>query len=154
MPPARLRAMLHQAPLAFIATASAEQPFVHPNLFWYDEAGARIYFHTADQGRTRDNIRQNPNVCLCVAELGRLLPAQEALQFSCQYASVMVFGRAHLVQDEGEARRGLQGLLDKYFPQLKPERDYRAITAQELARTSVFALQIESWSGKEKRAAP
>ncbi|GAB4492318.1 MAG: hypothetical protein OHK0031_15360 [Anaerolineales bacterium] len=27
--------------------------------------------------------------------------------------------------------------------------DYRPITEQELARTSVYALMIESWSGKE-----
>ena len=45
----------------------------------------------------------------------------------------------------------LQGLLDKYFPDLKPRRDYRPITSEELAATAVFAIEVESWSGKQKR---
>jgi len=40
-------------------------------------------------------------------------------------------------------------LLDKCFPDLKAGRDYRPITDSELARTSVYAIAIESWSGKE-----
>ena len=42
------------------------------------------------------------------------------------------------------------GLLDKYFPDLKPGKDYRPITPEEISRTSVFAIEIEAWSGKEK----
>jgi nitroimidazol reductase NimA-like FMN-containing flavoprotein (pyridoxamine 5'-phosphate oxidase superfamily) len=87
-----------------------------------------------------------------VAEIGRLLPADTALEFSNEYASVIAFGRARLVEDDEEKRRGLQGLLDKYFPQLAPGRDYRPITEKEMARTSVFAIEIEGWSGKQKVA--
>jgi hypothetical protein len=43
-------------------------------------------------------------------------------------------------------------LLDKYFPQLVSGRDYRPITEKEMARTSVFAIEIEGWSGKQKVA--
>ena len=35
---------------------------------------------------------------------------------------------------------------------LKPGKDYRPITSQEIAITSVFAIEIEAWSGKEKVA--
>ena len=41
-------------------------------------------------------------------------------------------------------------LLDKYAPHLRPDRDYRAITPEELKRTSVFRIDIEEWSGKLK----
>jgi hypothetical protein len=41
-------------------------------------------------------------------------------------------------------------LLDKYFPDLRPSRDYRPITDEELAATAVYAIEIEAWSGKQK----
>jgi len=32
---------------------------------------------------------------------------------------------------------------------MSPGREYRPVTEQELKRTTVYALHIESWSGKE-----
>ena len=110
-----------------------------------------IYFHGARQGRTPDNLAADSRVCFMVSEMGRLLPAKKAAEFSCEYASVVVFGRAEPVADHDEARRALQLLLDKYFPHLRPQRDYRPTTDEALAVTAVFRLGIEQWSGKQKR---
>lgn len=148
--PAEIEALLHRAPFGFTATSIDDQPFLHSGLFWYDSSSRRIYFHTARLGRTRDNVLGNPRVCFAVAEIGRLFPAKTAMEFSNEYAGVCVFGRARLVDDEGEKRRGLQGLLDKYFPQLRPGVDYREITEEEMALTSVFAIEVDGWSGKRK----
>jgi nitroimidazol reductase NimA-like FMN-containing flavoprotein (pyridoxamine 5'-phosphate oxidase superfamily) len=82
--------------------------------------------------------------------MGRLLSAETAIEFSTEYASVTVFGSARVADDPSEQRYGLQGLLDKYFPQLQSGEDYSPITDAELQRTSVFAMEIESWSGKHK----
>ena len=49
--------------------------------------------------------------------------------------------------------RALQMLLDRYFPQYRPERDYRPIQREELARTAVYRIEIQSWSGKRKQVA-
>ncbi|WP_052891304.1 hypothetical protein [Thermogemmatispora carboxidivorans] len=45
-------------------------------------------------------------------------------------------------------------LLKKYAPHLEPGRDYRAVTDDELQRTSVYEIRITAWSGKKKEAAP
>jgi hypothetical protein len=82
--------------------------------------------------------------------MGRLLPADEALEFSVEYAGVTVFGCASVIADEAEAGRALQRLLDKYAPHLRPGVDYRPPTAEEIKRTATYRLQIESWSGKRK----
>jgi nitroimidazol reductase NimA-like FMN-containing flavoprotein (pyridoxamine 5'-phosphate oxidase superfamily) len=150
----KIRALLERAQVGFIATSIDDQPYLNPNLFWYDASTQRIYFHTAITGRTRSNIEANQNVCFCIAEMGELLPAEAALEFSTEYASVIVFGKGVLLHIEDEQRDALQGLLDKYFPTLTPGEDYRVITADELSKTSVFAIDIESWSGKEKRVEP
>ena len=146
-----MRAFLHRAAVGTLATVHDGQPFINANLFVYDEAAHVIYVHTARVGRTQANIEGDEKVCFSVHEMGRLLPADEALEFSVEYAGVVVFGRASIVEDAGEARYGLQLLLDKYAPHLKPGRDYRPIVDEELARTAVFRIQIESWSGKKKQ---
>jgi len=149
-----IEALLHRLPVGFVALSDGDQPYLNSNLFWFDAASRRIYFHTAGVGRTRRLVEQNPRVCFSTAEMGRLLPADTALEFSTEYASVVVFGRARVVEDETEQRHGLQGLLDKYFPDLHPGVDYRPIIEEELRRTSVYAVEIEAWSGKQKPAPP
>lgn len=148
-----IKALLHRAPYGALATVHEGQPFINSNLFVYDETAHAIYLHTARVGRTRSNVEADGRACFSVSEMGRLLPADEALEFSVEYAGVTVFGRVSIVQDEQEARRGLQALLDKYAPHLRPGRDYRPITDDELARTTVYRLKIEQWSGKKKEVA-
>jgi nitroimidazol reductase NimA-like FMN-containing flavoprotein (pyridoxamine 5'-phosphate oxidase superfamily) len=81
--------------------------------------------------------------------MGKLLPSNVALEFSLQYRSVVVFGTVRLLTEPAEARRALYGLIQKYFPKMQAGREYREITDKELKRTSVYAIQIEEWSGKE-----
>ncbi len=149
---AALRALLERSAFGFTATAVDGQPFQHTSLFWFDAASHRIYFHGARQGRMHANVLANPRVCFTVAEIGRLLPADTAMEFSNEYASVVVFGQARLVEGEDEKRHALQALLDKYFPDLRPERDYRPMTEAEVSTTAVYAIEIETWSGKQKVA--
>jgi uncharacterized protein len=148
-----LRDLLRRAPFGTLATVRDGQPFVNMNVFVYDEAANVLYLHTARTGRTRGNVEAEERVCFGVGEMGRLLPAPTALHFSVEYASVVVFGRAKVVEDEAEAGRALQQLLDKYAPHLRPERDYRPIQPEELALTSVYRITIDDWSGKQKVAA-
>ena len=144
--------LLRRAPTGVLATVSDGQPFINTNLFVYDAPQHVIYMHTARVGRTQTNVEGGERVCFSVSEMGRLLPADEALEFSVEYAGVAAFGRASIVEGE-EAERGLQMLLDKYFPHLQPGRDYRPIVPEELKRTAVYRIDIESWSGKKKEVA-
>jgi uncharacterized protein len=149
-----IRALLRRAPVGYLATVYDGQPFINSNLFVYDEERHLIYTHTARSGRTQTNVAQAERICFTVSEMGRLLPAKEALAFSVEYAGVVVFGQAHIIADAAEAEYGLQLLLDKYAPHLRPGQDYRAITAEELKRTAVYRITIDSWSGKKKEVAP
>lgn len=128
---------LRTAAFGTISLAWEGQPFSNSNIFVYDPVGHEIFFHTAREGRTRDIINNNPQVCFSVSQMGRLLPAAVALEFSVEYSGVSVFGQVQVVEDEVEATKGLQLLLDKYFPHLHPVKDYRPITLKELKRTTV-----------------
>ena len=53
-----------------------------------------------------------------------------------------------VVQKIDEKKEILNGLLQKYFGDMKPDKDYRGITKQELNQTSVYRFKIKKWSGK------
>jgi uncharacterized protein len=144
-----IRAFLREAKVAHIASAQNDQPFVNPTTFWFDETNHQIIFHSNLAGRVRANIDSNPRVCFETSELGKLLPSNVALEFSLQFRSVVVFGNARLVSDPEEARQVLYGLIRKYFPDMTAGKEFREITEKELKRTSVYAIRIEEWSGKE-----
>jgi nitroimidazol reductase NimA-like FMN-containing flavoprotein (pyridoxamine 5'-phosphate oxidase superfamily) len=144
-----VREFLHRGLIGHVAHLSGDQPFITPTNFWFDEAGRRIIFHSNIAGRVRSNLEHFPKVCFETSEFGRFLPANTALEFSTQFRSVMVFGTVKILEEAEEKRAALYGLLGKYFPHMTPGKEYRPITDKELARTSVYALQIESWSGKE-----
>jgi len=93
-------------------------------------------------------------VALCLYEVGRFLPAKEALEFGVEYASVVVFGRGVVVEDLQEAEEALTLLMEKYAPHLKAGKDYRPVVPEEIRRTTVMRLDIQGWSGKEKAEAP
>lgn len=149
-----IKAFLKKVPFGTLATEYGGQPYLKPTLFAYAEAEQVIYIHGALVGRMRTHLESNPRVCFCIAEMGRLLPADTAMEVGVEYASVVVFGKAELLSDADQARHGLQLLLDRYFPQYKPGEDYREIQKEELDITSVYKISIESWSGKEEHARP
>jgi len=144
-----IRAFLRTAKVGHIASSRDGQPFLNPSTFWFDEQYHQIVFHSNVTGRVRSNLESNPKVCFEASELGKMLPSNIALEFSLQYRSVIVFGTTKLVTDPVEARRVLYGLIQKYFPKMRAGKEFREITNKELKRTSVYAIQIEEWSGKE-----
>jgi uncharacterized protein len=145
-----IKQFLAYAALGTLATVHDEQAFINQNLFVYDEAEHCIYIHTADKGRTRANVEQHEKVCFSIMEMGRLLPADEALEFSVEYAGVIIFGKSKIVEDEEQATHALQLLLDKYSPHLTAGNDYRPPTPEELKRTAVFRISIDNMSAKKK----
>ena len=149
-----IRAFLHAAPYGFLATVGdGGQPYLNSNIFVFDEARHCLYLHTHRTGRTRDNMEAHEKVSFSAAAMGRLLPAAEALEFSVEYAGVVVFGVGRVVEDADEATHGLRILLEKYAPHLRYGEDYRQVTGDELKRTAVFRVDIETWSGKQKEVA-
>lgn len=151
-----IRAYLATAPAGALAMVHDGQPFINSNLFVYAPEKHAIYMHTARIGRTPalfdETAPDGQPVCFSTFSMGRLLPADEALEFSVEYEGVTVFGRGRKVDDDTEATYALQLLLDKYAPHLQPGRDYRPITPDELKRTAVYRIEIDNWVGKQKQA--
>jgi len=153
-----IRDFLLRSPAGVLATAPGGVPYAVPTLFAYDPEREALYLHSAPVGRTRGELEtgeageEGTRVAFVAFEMGRILPSPDALEFGLEYASVMVFGRGGVVGDAAEAERALRLLLEKYAPHLRPGVDYHDLTAAEVARTAVYRIEIEEWSGKARTA--
>jgi uncharacterized protein len=142
---------LRKANYGVFATCRDGQPFTVARNFAYDAQRHVIYFHGARKGRTFENVGQGTSVNLNVSEMGEWIVAERAMNFGVKYKGVVVFGRLSVVEDMEEAKRGLQLIMDKYFPALRPGVDYETATDDDMKVTAVFRVDIEAWSGKEKK---
>jgi hypothetical protein len=148
-----IRAFLREAPYGVVATESGGQPFMNPVVFAYDEESNSLYFHTGRKGRIFANIAANPRVCFNACRMLGVKFNVSASSCDVQYESVIVFGRARVLDDDAQAERGLRLLLSKHLPDLRYGEDYHVVTAEQLARTAVYRIEIEAWSGKRNVAA-
>ncbi len=148
-----IRALLERVQVCRVASSWDGFPFVNPTTFVYRPATHDIVYHSNIVGRVRANVERDDRVCFEASEVGRLLPSNDPLELGMQYRSVIAFGRARVLSDPDEARAALYDLTRRYFPRLRPGVEARPIPDAHLARTSVYALSVERWSGKENWAA-
>ncbi len=73
-------------------------PYGIPLDHWYSEAEHKLFFHCAKVGHKLDAIAACDKVSYCVMDEGYRREGEWALNIS----SVVVFGRMHLVEDEGK----------------------------------------------------
>mgnify|MGYP001098767840 CR=1 FL=1 len=153
-----IRDLLRRGEAGVVSAVLEGSPSALPRVYAYDPSREALYLHGAFGGETGRVLEQGgapegAPVTFTVFEMGRLLPAPEALEFGVEYESVVVNGRAFQVEGDEEAEHGLQLLMDKYAPHLQAGVDYRPIAPDEVARTSVLRIDIDSWSGKRKKEA-
>jgi len=119
-------------------------PMVKPLNFVYH--GGRIYFHTAKEGEKIDDIRRDNRVCF---EVDLPLALVKSKGSPCRaeylYRSVIVKGRALIVEDLLERTEVLKRLMEKY----QPEGGYKDFPEEKLRITGVVRIDIEEATGKE-----
>jgi len=104
--------------------------------------GDTLYFHCARTGHKLDAIQKEPKVSLSVVMEDTVVP--ETL--STDYKSVIVFGKAAVVEDDDLRRRALTLLCERFAPAF-PQKGADAIQ-NEWAAVCVVGICIEHVSGK------
>ncbi len=133
-----------------ISTSVENQPFINWNLFVYIKDENAVYFHTGKGGRTQQNIELNPRVCFSIAEIGQLIRAKEAKNFSTQYSSVVVFGCVEIISEDTKKFEILQKFIEKYFPDLTKD-DYEPFTKSDGDKATVYKINIEKITVKQNK---
>ena len=103
--------------------------------------GIVIYVHCARQGHKIDSIIRNPKCSMCIVDKDDVVPDE----FTSYFRSVIVFGKAEIVEDEAERLKALQLLSDKYSPGIDPKDEI----AKFLKAVCIVRISIDIISGKE-----
>lgn len=142
----RATELLRTAEYGVLSMADTEgTPYGLPlNYVW--DGDSALYIHCAPEGRKLRTLAQNAAVSFCVVGRVHLLPSQ----FTTEYESVVLQGRATVVEDEAEKRHALHLLIAKLAPN-DLEAGARGIE-RSLPRTAVIRMDVTTWSGKRKKS--
>ena len=116
-------------------------PYGYPINHYYDEETNRIYIHGATFGHRVSAVKKDPKVSYCVFG-GEY---QKEGDWAKYVKSVIVFGKAELIEDAGEIVSISRLLCDK-FP-CPPEYVEQEIE-KDAPRTLIIAINIEDMNGK------
>ncbi|MFZ0276779.1 MAG: pyridoxamine 5'-phosphate oxidase family protein [Candidatus Sulfotelmatobacter sp.] len=120
------------------------QPFVIPTSYGRKEAN--LYVHGSAASRMLRQLKESIPVCITVTLLDGLVLARSIFNQSMNYRSVVVLGKATLVDDPPEKLEALHLLSEHILP--GRWADTRQPNASELKQTSVLRLPIEEFSAK------
>lgn len=143
MDAATTQEVLQKGDVGYLGTVNGEgEPYVVP--LDYVAEGDKIYFHCASAGYKLDNIRANPRVCFTVTGDYRAVPEKT----TTVYRSVVVFGRAKIVDDFEQKRQAVQRMMAKYAP----GQDCSLTEDSPLnERMRVVEITVEQMTGKQNQ---
>lgn len=107
----------------------------------YVLADRKIYLHCAAAGHKLDNLAFNSKVSFCVVGRYKIVPEK----FTTEYESVIVFGRASLVEGD-EKKEAMMKLVDKYAAAFRAEGE--KTIDRVLSRVQVVKIEVDRITGK------
>lgn len=142
--------ILDETLISHVGFVQDGQPVVIPML--HARLGDRLYLHGSAASRLMRTLAGGVPVCATATLVDGLVLARSAFHHSVNYRSVVVFGRARLVEPVEERLRALELFTGKLVPGRWPE--VRPPTRQELKGTRVLALSLEEASAKVRAGPP
>lgn len=145
-----IAAILDAGLLCHVGYIIDAQPYVTPTAYWRE--GEHLYWHGSSASRMLRTLEKDVDVCFTVSHLDGLVLARSGFNHSINYRSVMLFGRANKIEDDGAKARALESFVEHLFPgrwkQLRPA------TTQEVKATTVLSMPIEEGSAKVRTGWP
>jgi nitroimidazol reductase NimA-like FMN-containing flavoprotein (pyridoxamine 5'-phosphate oxidase superfamily) len=120
------------------------QPWVIPTS--YGREGDNLYIHGSAASRMLRQMKDGVAVCVTVTLLDGLVLARSIFNHSMNYRSLVILGKATLVDDPAEKIEALRRLSEHIIP--GRWADSRQPNERELKATSVLRLPIEEFSAK------
>lgn len=126
------------------------QPYVIPTA--YGRVEDKVYIHGSPASRMLRALQEGIEVCLTVTLLDGLVLARSAFHHSMNYRSVVVFGKASVVEDAEEKLTALHAFTEHTVPGRWQE--IRQPNCNELAGTLVLSLPLIEASAKVRTGPP
>src|SRR5438876_2592214 len=142
--------ILDEAFICHVGFICDGQPVVIPTA--YGRAEDVLYIHGSVASRMLRALADGIRVCVTVTLIDGLVLARSAFHHSMNYRSVVVFGRASIVEARDEKLAALRALSDHIIP--GRWEDVREPSEQELKATTVLTLPLVEASAKVRTGPP
>jgi nitroimidazol reductase NimA-like FMN-containing flavoprotein (pyridoxamine 5'-phosphate oxidase superfamily) len=142
--------ILDEGFICHVSFAVDGQPFVIPT--GYARVGDQLYIHGSQMSRMLRTLAEGVNVCVAVTLVDGLVLARSAFHHSVNYRSVVIFGRAAIIEDKEAKLAALFAFSEHVLPGRWD--DVREPTEQELKATTVLSLPLVEVSAKVRTGPP
>jgi uncharacterized protein len=142
--------ILDEGFICHVGFAPEGQPFVIPT--GYARDGDKLYIHGSQASRMLRTLSTGIDVCVTVTIVDGLVLARSAFHHSMNYRSVVIFGRATLVEDREEKMAALLALSEHFIR--GRWADVREPTEEEMKQTTVLSLPLVEASAKVRTGPP
>ena len=146
---ATVHGILDAQPLCTVGYVFNGSPYVTPTLQWRE--GHHIYWHGSSASRMLETC-EDAEVCVNVTIFDGMVMARSAFNHSCNYRSVMAFGRAFKIKDRDEKQARLKAFTEILFPGRWDT--LRPVTDKELKATMMLGLELSEVSAKVRTGPP
>jgi len=147
---ATVYAILDAGFICHVGYAIGGQPYVTPTAYWRE--GNAVYWHGSSASRMLRTLETGADCCLSVTHLDGLVLARSAFHHSLNYRSVMLFGKAHKIEDAAEKLAKLKAFVERLYPGRWEE--LRPVNAAELKVTTVLGMHVDEASAKVRSGGP
>jgi hypothetical protein len=142
--------ILDEAKVCHVGFAIDGQPFVIPTA--YGRVEDRLYIHGSPASRMLRTLKEGVDVCVTVTLLDGLVLARSAFHHSMNYRSVVILGRASVIDDRAAKLEALRAFTEHIVPGRWDT--LRQPSPQELAATMVLSLPLVEVSAKVRTGPP
>ena len=145
-----VNAILDEGFICHVGFVVDGQPFVVPT--GYARVDDKLYIHGSQASRMLRSLAGGIDACVTVTIVDGLVLARSAFHHSMNYRSVLVFGRATLVDEPKEKYEALLALSEHIVP--GRWADVREPNEQEMKQTTVLCMPLEEASAKIRTGPP
>jgi nitroimidazol reductase NimA-like FMN-containing flavoprotein (pyridoxamine 5'-phosphate oxidase superfamily) len=142
--------ILDEGLICHVGLSVEGQTFVLPMI--HVRVGDKVYLHGSPASRALQALAQGAEACLTVSLIDGLVLARSAMHHSMNYRSMMLFGKASVVDDPVEKGEALHALTEHLIP--GRWADVRGPTDRELRQTMVVSVPIHEASAKVRTGPP
>ena len=142
--------ILDEGFICHVGFAPQGQPFVIPT--GYARVDDKLYIHGSQASRMLRTLSGGVDACVTVTIVDGLVLARSAFHHSMNYRSVVIFGRAEIVEDREQKISALVALSEHIVR--GRWADVREPNEEELIKTTVLELPLVEASAKIRTGPP
>jgi nitroimidazol reductase NimA-like FMN-containing flavoprotein (pyridoxamine 5'-phosphate oxidase superfamily) len=145
-----INAILDEGFVCHVGFIADDKPVVIPT--GYARVGEELIIHGSQASRMLRALGKGIDVCVTVTLIDGLVLARSAFHHSMNYRSVVVFGRAQVIDGREEKLAALRALSEHM---IRGRWDYvREPNEQELQQTTVLSVPLKEASAKIRTGQP